>query len=584
MVQAVDFSTLAGICHELRQQCLPARLEQVVQTDPHTLYLVLKTWQSKCALLISWHCQTARLHLAKLPSQTSNTFVFAQQLWHQLHGLALVHIGWLAPWERVVDLGFARRPDDPILWHLYVEVMGKYSNVLLVNQAGVVVCLAHQVSDRQSRLRPIGTGDSYTPPPPLWQTPPSLEETFNQWRDRLSVVPQPIKDSLLKNYCGLSPHVVQMLLQRSEIEPTALTHSLSGDQWHSLFTAWQEWLHAIHTGQWHISASGQGYVLSPSREARVEPLAINRFLEHYYCQIDQREKCRSLYHKISQTLHHRLQKLRLKYRELQQTLQQASQAECYRQQADLLTAYGGVWQAGMREIVLPDFTANQPVRIPLDPTLNAFQNAQVLYKKYQKYKRASTAVMPFLQQVTEEMAYLETVAHSLQQIDPHDLSSFTVLQEMAWELQLVSDDLIRPHKAGKQRFSPEQINCHRFVSPSKFVVLVGRNNWQNDQLTCQIASDYDLWFHAQEIPGSHVLLRLNAGDVPTDGDLQFCADLAAWFSKGRLSDRLPVVYTRTKYIHKPKGAKLGMVIYRNETVIWGQPSRIEALLAEGGHS
>jgi len=581
VAQSVDFSTLAGICHELRQQCLPARLEQVIQTDHHTLYLVLKTWQTKIALLLSWHPQTARLHLSQLPQQSSNSFVFAQQLWHQLHGLALVQIAWLTPWERVVDLGFARRPDEPMIWHLYLEVMGKYSNALLVNQSGIVVCLAHQVSDRQSRLRPIGKGDPYTPPPPLLNTPPSLEETFDQWCDRLRAMPQPIADSLLKNYRGLSPHMVQTLLHTSHIPPDALTQNLGSGEWQRLFRVWQDWLHAIQSGCWHIHSTAKGYALLPATADTQQRLAVNHFLDSYYSQIQQREKLHSLYQKIQQTVNHKLKKLHLKYGELQDRLKRASTAEQYRQQADLLTAYASAWQVGMTQIILPDFDSQTPIKIPLDPNLNAFQNAQNLYKKYQKQKRASTAILPFLSEVSAEIDYLETVDHNLQQIDRDDLSCLSVVQEIAWELheQGYLTEPFKPQKSAKHKSSLEQINCYRFTTPSKFLVLVGRNNWQNDQLTCHFASDYDLWFHAQEIAGSHVLLRLNAGDVPTDHDLQFCADLAAWFSKGKLSDHLPVVFTQPKYIHKPKGAKLGIVIYTNETVIWGEPQRIKEMLS-----
>ncbi len=580
MVQSVDFSTLAGICHELRQQCLPARLEQVIQTDQHTLYLVLKTWQTKIALLVSWHPQTARLHLSPLPQHTSNTFVFAQQLWHQLHGLALVQIAWLTPWERVVDLGFARRPDEPMLWHLYLEVMGKYSNALLVNQSGIVVCLAHQVSDRQSRLRPIGTGDPYTPPPPLLNTPPSLEETFDQWCDRLRLIPQPVADSLLKNYRGLSPNMVQTLLHASQIPHDALTQNLSSEDWQRLFMAWQDWLQAIQSGRWHIQRTAKGYALLPATADATPKLTVNNFLQDYYSQIQQREELHHLYQKISQAVSYKLKKLHIKHGELQDRLKRASNADQYRQQADLLTAYASAWQLGMTQITLPDFDSQTPIKIALDPTLNAFQNAQNLYKKYQKQKRASTAILPILSEVLAEISYLETVAHNLHQIDRDDLSCLAILQEMAWELheQGYLTEPFKPQKSAKHKSNLEQLNCYRFSTPSNFLALVGRNNWQNDQLTYHIASDYDLWFHAQEIAGSHVLLRLNAGDAPADRDLQFCADLAAWFSQGKLSDRLPVIFTQPKYIHKPKGAKLGMVIYTNETVIWGEPQRIKEML------
>jgi predicted ribosome quality control (RQC) complex YloA/Tae2 family protein len=105
-------------------------------------------------------------------------------------------------------------------------------------------------------------------------------------------------------------------------------------------------------------------------------------------------------------------------------------------------------------------------------------------------------------------------------------------------------------------------------------VLVGRNNRQNDLLISTVATDYDLWFHTQEIPGSHVLLRLGAGQVPSETDLQFVADVAAYFSRARQSDQVPVIYTQPRHVYKPKGARPGMVIYKHETVVWGQPQRL----------
>ncbi|HEY9816795.1 MAG TPA: NFACT RNA binding domain-containing protein, partial [Candidatus Obscuribacterales bacterium] len=111
---------------------------------------------------------------------------------------------------------------------------------------------------------------------------------------------------------------------------------------------------------------------------------------------------------------------------------------------------------------------------------------------------------------------------------------------------------------------------------SGFEVLVGRNNRQNDDLTSRLATDYDLWFHTQQIPGSHVLLRLDAGSVADDADLQFTANLAAYYSRARQSDQAPVVYTAPKHVYKPKGAKPGTVIYKHETVIWGYPQQVSS--------
>jgi predicted ribosome quality control (RQC) complex YloA/Tae2 family protein len=120
----------------------------------------------------------------------------------------------------------------------------------------------------------------------------------------------------------------------------------------------------------------------------------------------------------------------------------------------------------------------------------------------------------------------------------------------------------------------EATNFHRYRTPSGFEVLIGRNNRQNDQLTFRVAGDYDLWFHAQEIPGSHLLLRLEPGAVPEEADLRFAANLAAYYSRARQSDQVPVVYTEPKHVYKPKGAKPGIAIYKQERILWGQPQDV----------
>ncbi|MEM7591326.1 MAG: NFACT RNA binding domain-containing protein, partial [Cyanobacteria bacterium P01_A01_bin.83] len=118
---------------------------------------------------------------------------------------------------------------------------------------------------------------------------------------------------------------------------------------------------------------------------------------------------------------------------------------------------------------------------------------------------------------------------------------------------------------------------YRYTAPSGCEIWIGRNNRQNDILSFRTAVEYDLWFHTQEIPGSHVLLRLEPGAVPTEEDLQFTADLTAYYSQARESEQVPVIYTEPKHVFKPKGAKPGMVIYKEETVIWGRPQMAKQL-------
>ncbi|HEY9659832.1 MAG TPA: NFACT family protein, partial [Allocoleopsis sp.] len=257
-MQPLDFTTFTAARAELRTEWLPARLEQVYQCDRYTIALALRTLKQRTWLTLCWHPQAARLCIGDAPPRTPDTFTFSQQLRHQLGGLALVAIDSIAPWERVADLQFARRPGDPPLWHLYIEIMGKYSNVILTTQTNQIVTAAHQVNTQQSSVRTIQTGQPYELPPSLTDPIPTLEEPLSRWRERLSLIPVPLRRSLLQNYRGLSSALVISMIQAAQLDPDQTTDTLSDTDWQSLFDRWQEWLQALQTEQFHPSWLANG--------------------------------------------------------------------------------------------------------------------------------------------------------------------------------------------------------------------------------------------------------------------------------------------------------------------------------------
>src|SRR4028118_494576 len=197
-MQPVDFTTLTAACCELRSDWVPGRTEQVYQRDRYTIALCLRTLKGRGWLTLSWHPQAARICLGDPPPRTPDTFTFSDQLRHQLSGLALVDIKAIALWERVLDLQFAKRPGDPVSFHLYVEIMGKYSNVILTGADNLIVTAAHQVSAKQSSIRLIQTGQPYELPPALTASLPSLSESQERWQERVSLVPGALQRPLLK--------------------------------------------------------------------------------------------------------------------------------------------------------------------------------------------------------------------------------------------------------------------------------------------------------------------------------------------------------------------------------------------------
>ncbi len=591
-MQPVDFTTLMAVSADLRSHWLPARCEQVYQRDRYTLFIALRTLEKRGWLAISWHPQAARLHMSAPPPKRPDTFTFSQQLKHQLGGLALTQINLLAPWERALDLQFARRPDEPALWHLYVETMGKYSNVILTTADGQIVTAAHQVSEQQSSVRPIQTGRPYVHPPAMRGKLPGLDEGFADWRDRIALIPGNLKKMTVKAYSGVSSSVVSQLILAADLPADVVTSDLADADWHRLFDSWCGWLHCLEketfTPGWLDSDAGGYTVLGIGM---VKPAAnVQTLLDQYYRHQFNQEEFRRLHHQLSQRLKTLLAKLRQKADIFTQRLQQSDQAEHYRQLADLLMANLSHWQPGMTQIELADFDTGDPVQLTLNPEKNAVQNAQALYKQHQKLKRSRAAVLPLLAAVNAEIEYLERVEDSLLQVPAYRVEAdLRSLEEIRSELiaqaylrdstgyQSGNQSGKRADKSGHSQ-NKDLTGFRRYTTPQGFELLIGRNNAQNERLTFKQASDYDLWLHAQEIPGSHVLLRLDAGAVPSDDTLQLAASLAAYYSRARQSEQVPVVYTEPKNVYKPKGALPGMVIYKRERVLWGQPQQALAFI------
>ena len=571
-MQTVDFTTLTAICQDLRSQWLPARIEQVYQRDRYTISIALRTLQKRSWLTISWHPQSARLCIGDSPPRTPDTFTFSDQLRHQLKGYALTAIAMVAPWERVVDLQIAQRPDEDPIWHLYVEIMGKYSNVILTDANQQIITVAHQVTANQSRVRTVETGQPYQLPPSLTGIAPSLSESRDRWQERIRLIPGSIDKQWIKLYRGLSPITVRSLLERANLQPEQQTTSLSETDWQNLFSAWQDWLKILDKGDFYPTWTETGYtVLNTNTQQPV--INIQTLINEYYCDRQFQENFGQLRHQLLQKIRSLLTKLTQKAQTFQTRLQQSDQADDYRQQADLLMAHLQEWEMGMSEMILPDFETGEPIKISLQPDKTIIQNAQWLYKQQQKLKRARHAVEPLLAEVLTEMSYLEQVENSLNQSENYQTSEDLLTLEDIQD-ELIEQKYLEIKHTSRSRNSPETFQPHIQQSPSGFEIWIGRNNRQNDQLTFRVAGDYDLWFHSQEIAGSHVLLRLTPGAIAEETDLQCAANWAAYYSRAKQSDQVPVVYTKPKHVYKPKGAKPGMVVYKQEKILWGHPPNV----------
>ncbi len=570
-LQPCDLTTLVAVCREIQRDWLPARIEKVQQTDKHHLYLGLRTLRGRGWLLLSWHPQAARLHVSPAPPAAPDTFTFSQQLWHQLGQLALTDLRLSQPWERVVDLQFAPRPGEPARWHLYLEVMGRYSNAILTHADGTILTCAHQVSLQESRVRPLQTGSLYQPPPALTQPIPRRDEPFSRWQQRLSLVPLPLSRALIQNYRGLSLKLVREMGQWLSLDPEIHVSQMTPSEWQQLWAVWQTWLQTLEQGTFTPGLTPQGYTVLGWQIT--QPFAgVSELLHHYYQRHLEQQTHQQHIQQLQQKLHHYQKKLQQKAQVFREKLSQVGQAEAYRTQADLLMAHLHQWSPGMQQLTVPDFATDARITIPISPDKTAVQTAQELYKKYQKLKRAQDTVFPLLAAVQAQIGYLEQVETLVQQLAATpDAHSFALLAEIYAELAQQGYDCQPP--AYRPPARPKTIPFLTLTTPHGHAIYVGRNNRQNEALTFGYAKADDLWFHAQEIPGSHVILRLPPGSQPSPEDLQMSANIAAYYSRSRHSQHVPVIYTPVKYVHRLKGQPPGTVQYHHEQVLWGEPGQ-----------
>ena len=577
-MQQVDFTTLTAAVRELQLDWIPARVESVYQRDRYTLALSLRTLDKRGWIAISWHPQAARIVLTDPPPRIPDTFTLSQQLRSVLGGLAMIGMELVSPWERLVRLTFATRPGAEALYYLYVEPIGKYSNLTLTDADNLIITTAHQVTNKQSSVRTIETGRPYEVPPSLTDPMPNLEESIERWIERVSLIPDRLNQRLVRSYRGLSTILMNELITAAGLDPVQLTDTLARADWEKLFEYWQIWLRTltqVEGYKFKPQLTDNGFSVMGWSNPGTPVASVNDAIETYYTQILDREAFTQLKHQLTQKLGTILAKLRVKANTFKAKLQESTGADEYRTNADLLMSYLQEWQPGMKQIILNDFETGEPVKIKLEPEKNAIQNAQFLYKRHQKLKRAKLAVDPLLAAVQAEIDYLEQVEESVLQLQE---SSENDVREMLQTLLEIKKELIDtgyfPNADRLAKAELAETKPRSLISPSGFELLIGRNNRQNDKLTFKTATEYDLWFHAQEIAGSHGLLRIAPGAVAEEADLQFTANAVAYYSRARQSQAVPVVYTATKHVYKPKGAKPGMVIYKHEQIIWGHPQTL----------
>lgn len=576
---ALDGAFLRHLKKEMEQAVLQNRVDKIYQPNRDEIILFLRSRDGVQKLLLSSRADSARLHLIHTtPENPKYPPMLCMLLRKRLTGARLVQIRQ-PNLERVLLLDFDATNElgDPVRLTLAVEIMGRYSNVIFLDQDGKIIDALKRVNAEMSSERLVLPGLTYRLPPPQNKLC-LLDASPDAVLERMLALPgdMELQKAVLRTLQGVSPGVCREIQDRvSGGTEITLRGMETHEQTHFLavLTELQDTVRTI-SGKPYLAQGPErpiDFSFLPIAQygtaAHTERLpSFSALLDAFYGERDRIDRMRVKSQDLLRILTTASERLSRKINNQRAELESCSKREEWRVCGDLLNANLYRIEKGASSVTLENFyePGQPPKSIRLDPALSPSQNAQKYYKAYRKARTAEDILAVQIAQANNELRYLDTVFEELARAaTERDLGEIRA--------ELAGEGYIR--RSSKGRTNKEKSTAPlQFRTSDGYLVLVGRNNRQNDQLTLHQAHKNDMWFHTQKIPGSHVIL-VTDGRVPTETAIDEAAQLAAFHSRGRDSSQVPVDYTLVRHVNKPQGAKPGMVIYVSQKTRYVTPDK-----------
>ncbi len=576
---ALDGAFLRCLRRELEETLQQARVDKVHQPGKEELILSLRWRGGTEKLYLSAMAEAPRIHFTRcVPENPSHPPMFCMLLRKRLTGGKLVAIRQDGL-ERILHLDFdcINELGDPVRLTLAMEIMGRRSNIILVGEDGRVIDAIKRVDPAMSPVRPVLPGLTYTlPPVEAERVDLSLAPVEKLVAAVRAEEGLPLSKGLQKASQGLSPMTCRELSLRVCGDADLLSSQLTETGWERLEKELLRVQQAVTEG-----VGQTPYLVQRSDGTPLEfgffPItqygldgcgysvdSFSELLDLFYARRAAAERMRIRSRDLRRVLTATRERIERKLALQCQELSASADRELWRLYGDLIHANMGRIAPGAAAAELVDYyDENCALRIvPLDPSLSAAANAQKYYKEYRKAQTAERVLTERIAAGEQERLYIETVADALSRAE-----SERELEELRQELE--EEGYLRRAK-GRQK-PPPPTKPLSFRSSDGFLILVGRNNRQNDHLTLHIARGSDLWLHTKNIPGSHVIVCAEGQTIP-DRTVEQAAVLAATYSKAADSHQVPVEYTFARFVKKPSGAKPGMVIYTDNRTAFVDPN------------
>ena len=570
---AFDGITISNITKELNDTLSGGRIYKISQPETDELLITVKNNSTQYRLLLSADASLPLIYLTDKNKQSPMTAPgFCMLLRKHLQNARILDITQ-PELERIIRIRLEHLNEmgDICQKTLIIEIMGKHSNIIFCNDKNMIIDSIKHISGMVSSVREVLPGREYFIP----QTQDKLNpftliensdpdsddaETKKLFAEKLSAMPMPIHKALYCAYTGLSPIIAQEICYRACIDGDIPVSALDETALDKIYVNLVSILKQIKNGAFEpniiyenktpLEFAAIPLTLYANKEVRSFD-TISEVLERYYEEKNVitriRQKSADLRKIVNTALERNIKKYDLQLKQIKDT----EKRDKYRVYGELLNTYGYGVEPGAKSMEALNYYTNEMITIPLDDTLTPSENAKKYFDKYGKLKRTFEALSKLTIEVKEEIEHLESIAASLDiALKEEDLVQI--------KEELIESGYIR-RKSGGKKIKITSSPFH-YIGSDGFHIYVGKNNYQNDELTFKFATGNDWWFHAKKIPGSHVIVKTEGKELP-DRTFEEAAKLAAYYSKGREQEKVEIDYLQKKNVKKPNGAKPGFVVY-----------------------
>lgn len=558
---ALDGITIANIVKEMRDALLGGRIAKIAQPEADELLLTVKAPSGQRRLYISASASLPLVYLTDENKPSPFTAPnFCMLLRKHIANGRIVSITQPSL-ERIIVLGIEHLDElgDLCRKKLVIEIMGKHSNVIFCDEDDRIIDSIKHVPAQMSSVREVLPGRTYFIPDTMHKADP-LTISESDFAVLLRQKPSALSKALYTSLTGISPVVAEEICFLAGLDSALPPSELSDDLMTHLYRQFSLFLDQVreedfHPAIYYRNNEPQEFASVPLTHlegcARQEFDTISQVLSSYYAVKNRitriRQKSADLRHIVQTALERNRKKYDLQARQLKDT----DKRETYKVYGELLQTYGYQAEPEAKELEALNYYTNEMIRIPLDPTKTPLENAKRYFEKYNKMKRTYEALSHLIVETRDEISYLESVSNALDIARTED--DLAQVKE-----ELTQSGYVR-RKFTKKKEKFKSMPLH-YISSDGYDMYVGKNNFQNEELTFSFASGNDWWFHAKKVPGSHVIVKSQGEDMP-DRVFEEAGKLAAFYSKNNGSEKVEVDYVEKKHVKKVKGQKPGFVIY-----------------------